>query len=97
MHSSRTCHGCTSISGCSVRRTPFTRKRKRNEEEDMKPVDFAASLLATTLLAGAAYAQVSNDVIKIGVMNDQSGLYADLAGPGSVTAARMAVEDAGGK
>jgi branched-chain amino acid transport system substrate-binding protein len=31
------------------------------------------------------------------VLNDQSGIYADLAGPGSVTAARLAVEDAGGK
>ena len=43
-----------------------------------------------------ANAQISDDVVKIGVMNDQSGLYADLGGPGSVTAARMAVEDAGG-
>ena len=30
------------------------------------------------------------------MLNDQSGLYADLGGPGSVIAARMAVEDAGG-
>ena len=43
-----------------------------------------------------ASAQVSDDVVKIGVLNDQSGLYADLGGPGSVTAARMAAEDAGG-
>jgi branched-chain amino acid transport system substrate-binding protein len=34
-------------------------------------------------------------VIKIGVLNDQSSLYADLAGQGSVVAARMAVEDFG--
>jgi branched-chain amino acid transport system substrate-binding protein len=40
-------------------------------------------------------AQISDDVVKIGVLNDQSGLYADLGGPGSVTAAQMAVEDAG--
>ena len=45
----------------------------------------------------AAFAQVSGDVVKIGVLNDQSGVYADLAGPGSVTAAKMAVEDFGGK
>jgi branched-chain amino acid transport system substrate-binding protein len=44
----------------------------------------------------AARAQISDDVVKIGVLNDQSGLYADLGGPGSVTAARMAAEDAGG-
>src|SRR5437762_9049007 len=51
-----------------------------------------AALAAAT---GAAYAQVSDGVIKIGVLNDQSGLYADLAGQGSVVAARMAVEDFG--
>jgi len=50
---------------------------------------------ALALAAGAAHAQISDGVIKIGVMNDQSGTYADLAGPGSVVAARMAVEDFG--
>ena len=55
------------------------------------------STIAVTLAlsAGAAQAQTSDGVIKIGVMNDMSGLYADIAGPGSVTAARMAVEDFG--
>ncbi len=54
------------------------------------------TLLAAVVLAtGPAHAQVSDGVIKIGVMNDQSGTYADLAGPGSVVAARMAVEDFG--
>ncbi|MDH5265376.1 MAG: ABC transporter substrate-binding protein [Betaproteobacteria bacterium] len=43
--------------------------------------------------AGAAQAQISGNVVKIGVLNDQSGTYADLAGPGSTLAARMAVED----
>jgi branched-chain amino acid transport system substrate-binding protein len=38
---------------------------------------------------------VSDGVIKIGVLNDMSSLYADIAGPGSVVAARMAVEDFG--
>ena len=51
----------------------------------------AAALLAFT--AGAAQAQISGNVVKIGVLNDQSGTYADLAGPGSTLAARMAVED----
>ena len=51
--------------------------------------------VSLALSAGAAQAQVSDGVIKIGVMNDQSGTYADLAGPGSVVAARMAVEDFG--
>src|SRR5499425_3928382 len=54
-------------------------------------------VLAAALLAAAvpAHAQISDGVIKIGIMNDQSGTYADLAGPGSVVAARMAVEDFG--
>src|SRR5688500_2021947 len=43
--------------------------------------------------AGPAVAQVSDGVIKIGVLNDQSSLYADLTGQGSVVAARMAIED----
>jgi branched-chain amino acid transport system substrate-binding protein len=48
---------------------------------------------ALTLLAGPAHAQVSDNVVKVGVLNDQSSLYADLTGQGSVVAARMAVED----
>ena len=51
---------------------------------------------AFALGAGAAGAQqISDGIIKIGVMNDQSSLYADLTGQGSVLAARMAVEDFG--
>ena len=53
--------------------------------------------LAALLLASTAQAQISDNVVKIGVMNDQSGLYADITGQGSVIAARMAVEDFGGK
>jgi branched-chain amino acid transport system substrate-binding protein len=44
----------------------------------------------------ASAQEISGDVIKIGVMNDQSGPYADNCGPGSVAAANLAVEDAGG-
>ncbi|OGA32309.1 MAG: ABC transporter permease [Betaproteobacteria bacterium RIFCSPLOWO2_12_FULL_64_23] len=56
-----------------------------------------SALLAVSLAfaAGAAQAQISDGVIKIGVLNDMSGLYADLTGPGSVVAARLAVEDFG--
>jgi branched-chain amino acid transport system substrate-binding protein len=56
-----------------------------------------AILLAALLALGpaTARAQISDGVIKIGVLNDQSSLYADLAGQGSVVAARMAVEDFG--
>jgi len=50
---------------------------------------------ALALAATAAQAQVSDGVIKIGVLSDMSSLYADIGGPGSVAAARMAVEDFG--
>ena len=53
----------------------------------------ALAAAAALAFAGAAQAQISGNVVKIGVLNDQSGLYADLGGPGSVTAAKMAVED----
>jgi branched-chain amino acid transport system substrate-binding protein len=43
--------------------------------------------------AGAAQAQYSDGVIKLGVMNDQSGTYSDLSGQGSVWAAKKAIED----
>jgi branched-chain amino acid transport system substrate-binding protein len=54
---------------------------------------FAATSMALTIAIGAAQAQMSDGVVKIGVLTDQSGPYADLSGPGSVLAARMAVED----
>src|SRR5436190_30095 len=45
--------------------------------------------------AGPAAAQYQGGPIKIGVLNDQSGLYSDIAGTGSVWAAKKAVEDFG--
>ena len=48
---------------------------------------------AMAFAAAGAQAQISGNVVKIGVLNDQSGLYADLGGQGSVTAAKMAIED----
>jgi branched-chain amino acid transport system substrate-binding protein len=60
------------------------------------PSALVSSLVIFFLAAPAALAQVSDDVVRIGVLNDQSSLYADAGGPGSVVAARMAVEDAGG-
>jgi len=51
--------------------------------------------VAAALSAGGAQAQVSDGVVKIGVLSDMSGLYTDLAGAGSIVAARMAIEDSG--
>ena len=55
-----------------------------------------ALLSASTLalaLSGSAFAQDKS--IKIGVLNDQSGLYRDVNGPGSVVCVRQAVADSG--
>ncbi|HEX2019472.1 MAG TPA: ABC transporter substrate-binding protein, partial [Aurantimonas sp.] len=62
-----------------------------------KNLFLAASASSLALVASAASAQeISNDVVKIGILNDQSGVYADFGGQWSVEAARMAVEDFGG-
>lgn len=53
--------------------------------------------LGALMLATPASAQSTSAPLRIGVLNDQSGIYADLSGQGSVIAARMAVEDFGGK
>ncbi|HTO98726.1 MAG TPA: ABC transporter substrate-binding protein [Myxococcales bacterium] len=53
------------------------------------------ALLLALALPLAARAEITGKVIRIGVLNDQSGLYADIAGQGSVVAAKMAVEDFG--
>lgn len=50
-------------------------------------------LLATTFVVGALSAAHAQVAVKLGVLNDRSGVYADLSGEGSVIAARMAVED----
>jgi branched-chain amino acid transport system substrate-binding protein len=56
---------------------------------------FSIAVVAGVLACATAQAQPADDVTKIGILNDMSGLYADITGPGSVVAARMAVEDFG--
>src|SRR4030095_8624022 len=50
---------------------------------------------AGALSVCTAHAHMSDNVIKIGVLSDMSSLYTDLAGAGSVAAARLAIEDSG--
>lgn len=64
----------------------------------MKSLQLFGVLAVATLCATAnAQAQISDNSVRIGVLNDMSGPYKDLAGPGSVLAAQMAAEDFGGK
>ncbi|MBV0891183.1 ABC transporter substrate-binding protein [Paracoccus sp. Z118] len=57
---------------------------------------FLMTVGVTALMTAGAQAAISDNVVKIGILNDQSGPYSALGGVGSVEAARMAVEDFGG-
>jgi len=57
---------------------------------------FAAVLALTATASAQIEPFLSGKVVKIGVLTDMSGLYADTGGPGSVEAARMAIADFGG-
>jgi branched-chain amino acid transport system substrate-binding protein len=66
----------------------------------MKFRTIASAIAVTTLAAAPALGQagkVSDDVVRIGVLADMTGIYSDLSGKGAVEAVRMAVEDHGGK
>lgn len=59
----------------------------------IKALALGASALA---MASAATAEISDGAVRIGLLTDMSGTYSDLAGPGAVMAAQMAIEDFGG-
>jgi branched-chain amino acid transport system substrate-binding protein len=64
----------------------------------LKKLTAACTLACATLFGAAApaQAQISGDVIRIGIITDMSSLYADIDGPGGVEAIKMAIADAGG-
>lgn len=63
----------------------------------MKKMGWVALIAGLTSVGVLAQSKVSDDVVKIGVLTDMSGLYSDAGGAGAVVAAKMAIEDAGGK
>src|SRR5207302_4797269 len=75
-----------------------SRKSGAPREVSMRAFILAVSALCA-LAAGPATAQSlqGSGPLKIGVLNDMSGVYSDDQGPGSVLAAQMAVEDFGGR
>ena len=78
-----------------IKRADFKKRTGGNQMRNC--VRAIACLTAAWLGTPVAFAQVTDDVVKIGVLADMSGLYSDLSGIGSVAAAQMAVEDFGGK
>jgi branched-chain amino acid transport system substrate-binding protein len=63
----------------------------------IRTISMFAALLAALLASPVARAQISDDVVKIGVLTDMNGPASTPTGQGSVTAAQMAVDDFGGK
>jgi branched-chain amino acid transport system substrate-binding protein len=62
----------------------------------------ARTVLSATIALGAATAlaqdaQISDDVVRLGILTDLNGPFADITGPGSVAAIQMAIDDFGGK
>lgn len=55
-----------------------------------------AAAMSAAIASSAQAGAISDDVVKIGVLGDMGGVYADICGPGCVIAAQMAVEDFGG-
>jgi branched-chain amino acid transport system substrate-binding protein len=57
----------------------------------------AAALATGATMSWAQQGKLSDDIVKIGVLTDMSGVYAEYGGAGAVAAAKMAVQDFGGK
>src|SRR5581483_4457334 len=84
---------------CFKKRCVVTLPGAKPRESEMFATKFTAgfSVLALLLFSPAAHAQISDDVVKIGVLTDMNGPASAATGKGSVTAAQMAVDDFGGK
>src|SRR6201989_867072 len=65
-------------------------------EELMKAPAVCAAFALSLAASGVARAEISGDVVRVGVLNDISGIFQDTNGMGSVEAARMAAEDFAG-
>lgn len=63
----------------------------------MKHLHALACSLALTALTSAVQAEISGNVVKLGILTDLSGTYSDITGKGAVEATKMAIEDFGGK
>ena len=59
----------------------------------LKSIALASSITAALAVSGAAQAQISDNVVRIGVLTDLSGAYSDIAGKGTVIATQMAIDD----
>ncbi len=72
------------------------KNEKENCMKSIKPQMLASAIGAAISISAANAAGISGDTVKIGVLADMGGVYADICGAGCVTAVEMAVEDFGG-
>jgi branched-chain amino acid transport system substrate-binding protein len=78
----------------ATERTPRSKPRVHREDFVTR---FISALLASAMAFSVSAAMAQTKPLKLGAILDMSGLYADITGPGSETAAKMAVEDFGGE
>jgi branched-chain amino acid transport system substrate-binding protein len=71
----------------------FRQNNLVGEEDFMMRLLAALGLVISLICPSGAFAQVSDGVVKIGILNDTDGPYADLSGKGSVVAAQMAIDE----
>jgi branched-chain amino acid transport system substrate-binding protein len=76
---------------------PITTSRSQVVKHAHHSSCLLASVALAALTSGPAHAQFSDNLIKIGVLTDRSGIYSDINGEGSVVAARLAAEEFGNK
>src|SRR6195256_4760025 len=75
---------------------PNTEKSNQRGREAMRALIVYLALALSCAASGSARAEISGDVVRVGVLNDISGIFQDTNGMGSVEAARMAAEDFNG-
>src|SRR4051812_50214005 len=72
------------------------RINRSERERKMKSLRPCMALALSFVTSAPAHAEISGDMVRVGVLNDISGIFQDTNGMGSVEAARMAAEDFNG-
>src|SRR5882762_7923562 len=73
-----------------------TQQEQSTGRESMRGLKVCLALALSSAGWSSVHAEISDDVVRVGVLNDISGIFQDTNGMGSVEAARMAAEDFNG-
>ncbi|WP_182120171.1 ABC transporter substrate-binding protein [Acidovorax sp. FHTAMBA] len=77
--------------------TPFPRTPRTALQQACRAALLGATLAATCLTAPAQDTSISDDIVRLGILTDLGGPFADITGPGSAAAIQMAIDDFGGQ